>query len=232
MAEMLVSARSALNSPFPPPLWGRQAGKPQALEFVVPPSPARPRAFAARDQYSWRAADLRGRTLEVRVVGKDRAGLEMASRVVTLQAAGSTAGLGEGSRPPTGRTGSGFGSPDDVPARPEIQYVDTRTLTIESKVTRLTRSGVKAAELWVNDGKTGWKKVKSEPALGITPATPDPTVRIEYTVPKDGLYGFIVIPRPIRDWIYDFIATHRYRWFGTRDSCMVPTPELRARFLE
>ena len=42
---------------------------------------------------------------------------------------------------------------------------------------------------------------------------------------------FIVVPRPIRDWVYDVIARHRYRWFGRRDECMVPTPELRNRFL-
>ena len=45
------------------------------------------------------------------------------------------------------------------------------------------------------------------------------------------LYVLIAVPRPLRDCIYDFIARRRYRWFGTRDSCMVPTPELRERFL-
>jgi len=45
------------------------------------------------------------------------------------------------------------------------------------------------------------------------------------------LYVFIAVPRPLRDVIYDFIARHRYRWFGKREACMVPTPELRARFL-
>jgi predicted DCC family thiol-disulfide oxidoreductase YuxK len=44
-------------------------------------------------------------------------------------------------------------------------------------------------------------------------------------------WGFIVVPRPLRDVVYDFIARHRYRWFGKKDVCMVPTPELRARFL-
>jgi len=32
--------------------------------------------------------------------------------------------------------------------------------------------------------------------------------------------------------IYDWVARHRYRWFGKRDTCMLPTPELRERFLE
>jgi predicted DCC family thiol-disulfide oxidoreductase YuxK len=44
-------------------------------------------------------------------------------------------------------------------------------------------------------------------------------------------YALIVAPRPLRDLIYDAIARHRYRWFGKRDACMVPTPELRKRFL-
>lgn len=42
----------------------------------------------------------------------------------------------------------------------------------------------------------------------------------------------IVLPRPIRDAIYDLIARNRYRWFGRRDTCMTPTPELAARFLD
>jgi predicted DCC family thiol-disulfide oxidoreductase YuxK len=45
------------------------------------------------------------------------------------------------------------------------------------------------------------------------------------------LYALIIVPRPLRDAIYDFIARNRYRWFGKRDTCMVPSPELRARFL-
>jgi predicted DCC family thiol-disulfide oxidoreductase YuxK len=42
---------------------------------------------------------------------------------------------------------------------------------------------------------------------------------------------FLLVPRPIRDWIYDLIARHRYRWFGRRESCMIPTPDLAKRFL-
>ena len=45
------------------------------------------------------------------------------------------------------------------------------------------------------------------------------------------LYAFILVPRPLRDMIYDFIARNRYQWFGKRDTCMMPSPELRARFL-
>ena len=43
---------------------------------------------------------------------------------------------------------------------------------------------------------------------------------------------FMAVPRPLRDWVYDLIARHRYGWFGKRDTCMVPTKEIRDRFLE
>ena len=39
------------------------------------------------------------------------------------------------------------------------------------------------------------------------------------------------LPSPLRDAFYHFIATYRYKWFGKREQCMIPTPELRERFL-
>jgi predicted DCC family thiol-disulfide oxidoreductase YuxK len=42
--------------------------------------------------------------------------------------------------------------------------------------------------------------------------------------------GFI-FPGFVRDWVYNQIAAHRYRWFGKRDVCMVPAQDLKARFL-
>ena len=45
-------------------------------------------------------------------------------------------------------------------------------------------------------------------------------------------YAFIIVPRPVRDWAYRIVARNRYRWFGKRDVCMVPTPDLRRRFLD
>lgn len=43
---------------------------------------------------------------------------------------------------------------------------------------------------------------------------------------------FWLVPYPLRDLVYDWIARNRYRWFGRRASCLVPTPALRARFLD
>jgi predicted DCC family thiol-disulfide oxidoreductase YuxK len=44
-------------------------------------------------------------------------------------------------------------------------------------------------------------------------------------------YAGLVVPKPIRDWVYNQIAKHRYQWFGKRDVCMLPTERLEARFL-
>jgi len=46
------------------------------------------------------------------------------------------------------------------------------------------------------------------------------------------LYAAIWIPPFIRDGIYNWIAQNRYRWFGKRAACWVPTPELKSRFLD
>ncbi|NMO95789.1 thiol-disulfide oxidoreductase DCC family protein [Paenibacillus lemnae] len=44
-------------------------------------------------------------------------------------------------------------------------------------------------------------------------------------------YGGILIPRFLRDALYQWIANNRYRWFGKDQECMIPTPEIRSRFL-
>ncbi len=45
------------------------------------------------------------------------------------------------------------------------------------------------------------------------------------------LYVLIVVPRPIRDFFYNIIAKNRYRWFGKKKECWLPSPELKMRFL-
>jgi predicted DCC family thiol-disulfide oxidoreductase YuxK len=43
---------------------------------------------------------------------------------------------------------------------------------------------------------------------------------------------FSPLPRSFRDFFYDIIAKNRYKWFGKKDACMIPTPELKGKFLE
>lgn len=50
------------------------------------------------------------------------------------------------------------------------------------------------------------------------------------------IYGFLglmlaVIPRPIRDFGYRVVARNRYKWFGHKETCLMPTPALKARFI-
>ena len=45
-------------------------------------------------------------------------------------------------------------------------------------------------------------------------------------------YGFLIIPKLMRDFIYDIIAKNRYKWFGKREVCMLPTGDMKLRFLE
>jgi predicted DCC family thiol-disulfide oxidoreductase YuxK len=64
---------------------------------------------------------------------------------------------------------------------------------------------------------------RSAAALRITRA-----VGFPYTLLGLG----VVLPRPIRDAIYDLVARNRYRWFGREDTCMTPTPDVAERFLD
>ncbi len=45
------------------------------------------------------------------------------------------------------------------------------------------------------------------------------------------LFGFMIVPKFIRNAVYDYIARNRYKWFGKKESCMIPTKELKSKFL-
>ena len=45
------------------------------------------------------------------------------------------------------------------------------------------------------------------------------------------LYGLMIIPKFIRDALYNIIARNRYKWFGKKDHCMIPSPGVKERFL-
>lgn len=45
------------------------------------------------------------------------------------------------------------------------------------------------------------------------------------------LYAFIILPVFLRNFIYDIIAKNRYKWFGKKDACMIPTQQLKSKFL-
>ena len=49
--------------------------------------------------------------------------------------------------------------------------------------------------------------------------------------PTSLMVVFLIVPAFIRNWVYDFIAKNRYKWYGKKETCMIPTPELKGRFL-
>ena len=66
-------------------------------------------------------------------------------------------------------------------------------------------------------------KIKSSAALHIAK---------NLGFPQNFLSIFFIIPTPVRTWVYNYIANNRYKWYGKKDACMIPTPELKAKFLD
>ncbi|WP_298553846.1 DCC1-like thiol-disulfide oxidoreductase family protein [uncultured Algibacter sp.] len=56
-------------------------------------------------------------------------------------------------------------------------------------------------------------------------------VASQLRVPTNLLSIFLIIPSFISNWVYDFIAKNRYKWYGKKETCMIPTPELQSKFL-
>ena len=51
-------------------------------------------------------------------------------------------------------------------------------------------------------------------------------------LPYNLLWVFIIVPPFVRNFVYDVVARNRYNWFGKRETCMMPSDELKARFFE
>ena len=61
------------------------------------------------------------------------------------------------------------------------------------------------------------------------------SVAIEIAEELGGIYSLIsilkIFPEKLLNYFYDYIARNRYKWYGKKESCMIPTPELKAKFL-
>lgn len=71
--------------------------------------------------------------------------------------------------------------------------------------------------------KTKSLKQKSSAAIGIAK---------HLNLPSSLLVVFYIIPTFIRNWVYDYVAKNRYKWYGKKEACMIPTPELKAKFID
>lgn len=86
----------------------------------------------------------------------------------------------------------------------------------------LTEAQLKAVDsiVYLNGNKV---HVKSSAALRILGK-----MRFPYNL----ALVFLIVPTFIRNAVYDFVARNRYKWFGKQEACMLPTPELKRRFLD
>ncbi len=72
-----------------------------------------------------------------------------------------------------------------------------------------------------------------EPNKGISSrSTAALKIASKLKFPVSSLSIFFIIPAFIRNWVYNYIAKNRYKWYGKKESCMIPTPELKAKFLD
>jgi predicted DCC family thiol-disulfide oxidoreductase YuxK len=56
-------------------------------------------------------------------------------------------------------------------------------------------------------------------------------IALKLGFPRSLLTVFFIIPPFIRNWVYNYIAKNRYKWYGKKDNCMIPTPNLQSKFL-
>ena len=57
-------------------------------------------------------------------------------------------------------------------------------------------------------------------------------IALKLGFPQNLMSIFFIIPPFIRNWVYNYIAKNRYKWYGKKNTCMIPTPELKSKFLE
>ena len=97
---------------------------------------------------------------------------------------------------------------------------------------RRNDAGTPANELERDSGDDPSSIVLIDEAGVHTQSTAALRISRHLRAPWSWLYALLLIPRPLRDGVYRFIARHRYAWFGRRDACRVPTPELQSRFID
>lgn len=80
----------------------------------------------------------------------------------------------------------------------------------------------KTDSIMLYNPKTNSIKFKSSAALAIAK---------HLGFPSNVLVVFYIVPPVIRNWVYNYVAKNRYKWYGKRDNCMIPTPELKSKFV-
>ena len=146
------------------------------------------KSFRAADSYAWKVPA--GKSLDVRVLARDRAGHEGVSPVVRVPAEGGTAvGLPKGPSWATGGTGGGAALP-----QARVDFVNTLDFNVDTTVQRMGRSGVQAAHLFVQKDQSDWALVKRHPVKLLPDDKGSHSLSLPYKAEREGIYGFYVIP--------------------------------------
>lgn len=101
----------------------------------------------------------------------------------------------------------------------KLRYAPLQGVTARELLGERRAGELKTVVLW----REGSVSERSDAALGAI---------AELGGPWRLARAFRILPRFFRDWIYDLVAARRYRLFGKRESCRMPTPEERALFLD
>ena len=57
-------------------------------------------------------------------------------------------------------------------------------------------------------------------------------IALQLKFPINLMSIFLIVPKCIRDYVYDYISKNRYKWYGKKNDCMIPSKELKSKFLE
>ncbi|HXD86166.1 MAG TPA: hypothetical protein VN641_06715 [Urbifossiella sp.] len=155
--------------------------------------------FKTSDSYAWQ---LKGQLLDVRVSARDKAGNEVHSAIVRVPGTdaigtsfprstpGTTPDWPPG--PPAPRDPVNPATPIGNLPKPRIEYVSGNDITVNYEIQKAGRSGVQAAELYVQKDSGPWQLEKR---FNIDPPAPaGKTLSMAYRADKEGLYGFFVAP--------------------------------------
>lgn len=165
--------------------------------------PVRSSAFQSADRYAWQLKS--GQQLDVRLKARDRADNNSISRTVRVPAGGSLTSTGP-TDPLMKRPDSEWPprSPSTTPTRNDFttpapqarfEYVNSLEFNVDIHINHMGRSGVKAAHLFVSDDQRKWTKAPNSPfPVTKRPGDEDRPFPLSFRAPKEGLYGFIVIP--------------------------------------
>jgi predicted DCC family thiol-disulfide oxidoreductase YuxK len=84
----------------------------------------------------------------------------------------------------------------------------------------------------IDTGKTDSILLYSPEKDVVSKSTAALKIASDLGFPLNLMCVFLIIPAFIRNWVYDYIAKNRYKWYGKKESCWIPTPELKSKFLE